>query len=210
MAIMHLTLKTGAKGKAASHAQYIVREGKYASREDAVMVESGNMPTWAKENPRKFWKAADKFERANGRTYTELEISLPRELTQEQQIALVREYTKNVLGDRHAYTWAIHNPTAADGQKNPHVHLMFTERTNDGFERSEENFFKRYNPTNPEQGGAVKDRLFSHRSFVYSVREEWSVTANHFMESIGVDARIDHRSYKEQGIDLTKYEKEMD
>ena len=91
MAIMHLTLKTGAKGKAASHAQYIVREGKYASREDAVMVESGNMPTWAKENPRKFWKAADKFERANGRTYTELEISLPRELTQEQQIALVRE-----------------------------------------------------------------------------------------------------------------------
>ena len=203
MAIMHLTLKTGAKGKAASHAQYIVREGKYASREDAVMVESGNMPTWAKENPRKFWKAADKFERANGRTYTELEISLPRELTQEQQIALVREYTKNVLGDRHAYTWAIHNPTAADGQKNPHVHLMFTERTNDGFERSEENFFKRYNPTNPEQGGAVKDRLFSHRSFVYSVREEWSVTANHFMESIGVDARIDHRSYKEQGIDLS-------
>ena len=202
MAIMHLTLKTGSKGKAASHAQYIVREGKYASREDAVMVESGNMPTWAKENPRNFWKAADKFERANGRTYTELEISLPRELTQEQQIALVREYTKNVLGDRHAYTWSIHNPTASDGQENPHVHLMFTERVNDGIARSEEQFFKRFNPANPDRGGAVKDRLFSHRSFVYSVREEWSITANHAMEKFGIDARIDHRSYKEQGVDL--------
>ena len=202
MAIMHLTLKTGIKGKAVSHAQYIGREGKYASREDAVMVESGNMPLWAKENPRKFWKAADKFERANGRTYTELEISLPRELTPEQQIALVREYTENVLGDRHAYTWAIHNPKASDGQENPHVHLMFTERSNDGIERSAEQFFKRFNPVHPERGGARKDRLFSHRSFVYSVREEWSITANHALEKFGAYARIDHRSYKEQGIDL--------
>ncbi|MGK3295870.1 hypothetical protein ACSLNR_28170, partial [Escherichia coli] len=41
----------------------------------------GNMPEWARDNPSHFWQAADQFERANGSTYRELEIALPRELT---------------------------------------------------------------------------------------------------------------------------------
>ena len=198
---MHLSVKNGAKGKGASHAQYIEREGKYANREDKVLSKSGNMPSWVK-SPKDFWKAADEYERANGRTYKELEISLPRELTAEQQIELVQEFTKNVLGDEHAYTWSIHAPKAQDGEQNAHVHLMFTERTNDGIERSKDQFFKRYNPNNPELGGAGKNRLFNHRAFVASVREEWSITANHALARHGIDARIDHRSYKDMEIDL--------
>ena len=58
MAIMHLSVKSGAKGKGAPHAKYIEREGKYANREDAVFKESGNMPTWAIDKPMRFWKAA--------------------------------------------------------------------------------------------------------------------------------------------------------
>lgn len=201
MAIMHLSVKSGAKGKGAAHARYIERDGEYSNRQDKGFSESGNMPKWA-NTPAEFWGAADEYERANGRAYTELEISLPRELSAEQQIELVREFTKNVLGDSHAYTWAIHTPKAQDGEQNAHVHLMFTERTNDGYERAKDQFFKRYNPDNPEIGGAKKDRLFSHKSFVNAVREEWSITVNHTLAHYGIDARIDHRSYKELGIDL--------
>ena len=201
MAIMHLSVKSGAKGKATAHAQYIEREGAYSNREDKIFSESGNMPKWA-EQPSDFWNGADAYERANGRAYTELEISLPRELSEQQQIELVRKFTKNVLGNEHAYTWSIHNPKAADGEQNAHVHLMFTERTNDGIERDKAQFFRRYNPVNPEIGGAKKDRLFSHKTFVNSVREEWSITVNHTLAKLGIDARIDHRSYKELGIDL--------
>ncbi|MGK3295924.1 MobA/MobL family protein, partial [Escherichia coli] len=42
-------------------------------------------PEWARDNPSHFWQAADQFERANGSTYRELEIALPRELTPEQR-----------------------------------------------------------------------------------------------------------------------------
>lgn len=62
----------------ASHYAYINREGKY-KRDDIEQIESGNLPSWAVD-AQHFWKAADKYERANGRIYTELEISLPREL----------------------------------------------------------------------------------------------------------------------------------
>ncbi|WP_336879769.1 MobA/MobL family protein, partial [Providencia rettgeri] len=91
----------------------ITREGKYQHRGDLVHVEHGNMPAWAKEEPQHFWQAADKFERKNGSAYREFEIALPRELNNEQQIGLVREFVSRELGERHAYTLAIHNPTAS-------------------------------------------------------------------------------------------------
>lgn len=199
---MHLSVKNGAKGKGAAHAQYIERVGKYAQRGDKVMSDSGNMPVWAQEKPLEFWKAADQNERANGRSYRELEISLPRELTAEQQQKLVRDFTHNVLGESHAYTWAIHEPKARDGELNAHVHLMFSERRIDGIERDQSQYFKRYNRANPELGGAGKDRYFTSRYFVNAVREEWAQTVNERMHELGIDARIDHRSYKELGIDL--------
>jgi Ti-type conjugative transfer relaxase TraA len=202
MAIMHLSAKNGARGKGAAHAQYIERQGKYSNKLDFLTSESGNMPAWAQDDSLVFWKAADKYERENGRSYKELEVSLPRELTDEQQIELVREFTKNILGDKHAYTWAIHQPKAQDGELNPHVHLMFTERAYDGIERKKTQFFKRYNPNNPEIGGAKKERYFGSKQFVYGVRQEWAETVNHRLKELEIDARIDHRSYKDMNIDL--------
>lgn len=211
-----LEVKSGKKGTAGQHSRYLGREGHYAyiareqtfkSRDDLEMTESGNMPAWAKDNPTMFWDMADRYERANGRTYTEVVFALPRELNAEQRIELVREFVQNVLGDRHAYSWAMHAPEASDGFEQPHVHLMFTERINDGIERDPEKFFKRYNGKEPEKGGAGKDRYFSGRQFVRDIREEWAMTANHFMSRHGVEVRIDHRSYKTLGIELEPSQK---
>ncbi|WKA69770.1 MobA/MobL family protein (plasmid) [Klebsiella pneumoniae subsp. pneumoniae] len=63
--------------------------------------------------------------------------------------------------------------------------------------------FKRYNPTNPEKGGAGKDRYFSSKVFVADTRLSWANHVNDFCENLGLDARIDHRSYKAQGLELS-------
>ncbi|MFC3172605.1 MobA/MobL family protein [Acinetobacter vivianii] len=131
MAIYHLSVKNGKQygssgSRGASHYAYINRDGKY-KRDDLENLESGNLPSWARDAAH-FWKSADKNERINGRIYKELEISLPRELSEEQRLELVRSFVKDTLGDNFTYSFAIHTPIASDGEQNPHVHLMFCER----------------------------------------------------------------------------------
>ena len=42
--------------------------------------------------------------------------------------------------------------------RTPTRNLMFSERGNDGIARSEAQWFRRYNPKSPDQGGAKKIR----------------------------------------------------
>ena len=82
MASYHINISVGAKGAALEHAQYIGREGRF-SEERYGEVEArghGNMPAWAREDTAEFWRASDEYERANGNTYREYELALPREL----------------------------------------------------------------------------------------------------------------------------------
>ena len=70
MATYHLSLKNGAKGKGGPHALYIMRLGKFSKGEKGQQViASGeiNLPYWAK-NSYEFLRAADIYERANGRS----------------------------------------------------------------------------------------------------------------------------------------------
>ncbi|MBJ3187215.1 MobA/MobL family protein, partial [Salmonella enterica subsp. enterica serovar Typhimurium] len=94
MATDHLSVKFGGKGQAAKHADYVERKEKYRDRQDLEYSGHGNMPEWARDNPSHFWQAADQFERANGSTYRELEIALPRELTAEQRLELVQDFVR--------------------------------------------------------------------------------------------------------------------
>jgi len=129
MAIAGLSVKSGAKGKAASHSDYVARENgyeRYLERGEVLEATGhGNMPNWAEHNQSEFWKASDAYERANGSAYREFQISLPRELNPDQRVALVEQFVAQEIGDRHAYQYAIHVPQASDGLTNPHVHLMF-------------------------------------------------------------------------------------
>lgn len=106
VATYHLSVKFGGKGQAANHADYIERKEKYRDRQDLEYSAHGNMPEWARDNPSHFWQAADQFERANGSTYRELEIALPRELTPEQRLELVQDFVRQEAGERHAWSFA--------------------------------------------------------------------------------------------------------
>ena len=222
MAIGRLSMKVGKAGKAGPHAAYIAREGQYANRlergEKLEATEAGNMPAWAQSNPLAFWQAADAYERKNGTTYREMEIALPRELDAEQRAALVREFVRQEIGDRHAYQWAIHTPTAADGQEQPHVHLMFSERQRDGIERDPEQYFKRYNAKAPEKGGARKGygpsagqtlTKAERAAELKELRGRWEAMCNAHLERAGVEQRIDMRSHAERGTGLEPERKQL-
>ena len=158
MASYHIQINTGAKGAALDHSRYIQREGRYTEEKHGEVAArgQGNFPEWAQENPGEFWSASDRYERVNGNTYREYELALPRELSREQQVALVERFAAQELGSTRPYQWAIHTPLARDGLAQPHVHLMFSDRQLDGIERGPEQFFKRYNTANPEKGGCRK------------------------------------------------------
>lgn len=92
-----------------------------------------------------------------------------------------------------------------DGEQQPHVHLMFNERLQDGIERDPADYFKRYNPKNPEKGGAKKDNTGkdpkTRREELKALRQRWETIANQHLERAGVNQRIDMRSYQDQGIE---------
>lgn len=207
MATYHFSVKIGKKGQAASHAAYVVRAGVYSPElagkryEDIEHFEHGNMPAWAKNNPLDFWEASDKYERANGSTYREFEAALPRELTPPQRRALVTDFLQRAIGKSHAYTLGIHCPAAKlEGGEQPHVHLMYSERVLDEIERGPDTFFKRYNAKDPKKGGARKDSAGTKERLA-ELREMWAIVTNEHLAKNGFEVTVDHRSYKDRGIE---------
>lgn len=209
MAIARLCMKVGKRGSGASHAGYIAREGKYAhyleKGERLEAAAHGNMPDWAQRQPQLFWLAADACERRNGNVYREMEIALPRELSSEQRVALVETWVAQEIGDRHAYQWAIHVPGAADGREQPHVHLMFSDLIRDGIPRDPDEYFRRFNRDNPEQGGCQKAysglTMSDRKAKLAQLRENWQTLCNQHLELAQRPERIDMRSYAAQGLD---------
>ena len=199
MAVYHLKVSVGSRSggqSASAKDDYIEREGRYAKdREELEHRESGNMPEWAEEDPHSYWEAADAHERANGRLYREVQFALPKELSEGQRRELACGFAGRLTeGERLPYTLAIHR---GDGE-NPHAHLMFSERANDGIERSAEQWFKRYNASAPEKGGARKSRVAVSQAWLEDTREAWAREANEALERGGRGERIDHRSLAER------------
>ena len=208
MASYHLSVKTGKRGSAAPHAAYIAREGKFGmnlQEPDLVAMEYGNMPDWALGNPQLFWKMADKHERSNGAAYREFELALPSELTIEQQRELMDDFISKEIGSK-PYQLAIHEPTAGlGGIKQPHGHIMTSDRVPDGINRPPEQHFKRFNSAHPEIGGCRKDSggkdPATLKNALKSLRANYAELQNQHLAKNGHTARVDARSNRERGID---------
>ncbi len=204
----HLSFRSGSRAGGAcarSAFDYVTRSDRYddPDRDEALYTESGNMPDWADDNPAKFWDAADLHERANGRLFVSADFALPRDLPLDDQIALARDFARQLTDqERLPYTVAIHGGRDDAGHgHNPHAHLMFSERQNDGISRSKEQWFRRANSQHPERGGAPKSRTFHGPEWIERAREQWADLANATLERNGRSERLDHRSYERQGIE---------
>ena len=222
MAIYHFHLKKSSKsknisGKGFKHAQYILREGEYGNnsknheeyilregnfdkKNDLEYKEYGNIPDFVKKDPIKFWKSAEKYERKNGVVYREFEIALPVEFTREQNIELVKEFVEKELGRDYVYTFAIHKPKSStkQGLDQPHTHIMFCDRKLDGIERTEKEFFKRYNVKNPKLGGARKDIEWQTKEKLLDLRKDWEIILNNHLEKNSIYQKVSSETLQKQ------------
>ena len=197
MAVFHLKASFGSRAggqSALAKSDYIEREGRYEKDgEELEHKEHGNMPEWAEDDPGKYWEAADEHERANGRLYSEVQFALPKELNEDERREAASRFAERLTGgERLPYTLAIHR--GGTNGENPHAHLMFSERGNDGIERSGEQWFKRHNAKAPEKGGARKSRAAKAGDWLDKTRQAWEQTANRALERAGRAERIDGRS----------------
>ena len=176
---------------APDHHDYISREGSFSNNEkyeDLVYKEDCNMPLFAKEDPMIFWKSSEAFERDNGRTYTEFEISLPYEFTDTENIKVAKEFLNETFGKEFVYSFALHRKESSkDGIDNVHIHCMFCERKLDGIERDPKTFFKRANPKDVRVGGCKKDRKWNTKNMPTVYRKKWEIFLNKELEKQGIE-----------------------
>ena len=203
MAIFHLRMKKSKRGSKyippAAHLDYINRDEKYGKKEDLLFKEVRNLPEEFGDI-KNFWKCAETYERKNSNLYRELEISLPREFTPEENKKIVDNFCENLFGKEYVYNYAIHNPKSFDGDMQPHVHIMFFERKIDDIKRDKDKYFKRYNSKNIEKGGWRKDKKWNERSTLKNIRKEWETFLNFELEKKGIE-KVSAKSLKDQKRD---------
>lgn len=208
MAIYHLSLKNGKVGNGKTHAEYIIREGKYAGSKKAeeLVFKSANLPYWC-DSAVEFFSKADIYERINGRVYKEFEIALPNELSHEENQKLVEIFIENHIGNNKVWAYAIHSKPAtfASDQEQIHAHIMFSERiVENGMKEAKRpsSFFKRYNAKNPSKGGYKKDRALSAKGEVRKnllhIRQSWEDQINEAYKEKGIDERVSCKTLSAQ------------
>ncbi len=115
----------------------------------------------------------------------EVEFSIPRELNEKQGVALARDFVKKQFVDRGMVAdLNVHWDKAKDGSPKPHAHVMLAMRDVD------------------RQGFGKKNRDWNSTELLKDWREAWSAHVNERMAELGLEGRIDHRSYEAQGIEL--------
>lgn len=189
---------------AESHLEYVQRQNAFSKKveyEDLVCSQDKNMPSWAKENANLFWQSSEKYERANGRTYSEFLISLPHELDNDENKKLIDKFCEDTFGESFIYSYGIHSkPSSEENIQNIHAHIMFCERKLDGIERNPEQFFKRYNPKYPERGGAKKDRFWNDKRLFPIMRQSWEKHLNEILETKEIE-KVSCKSLKAQKLE---------
>ena len=204
------------EGKA--HADYINREGAQGDKNDCVF-KGNQLPKWAKDSPQKFFSAATRYEDKGNCRYKEIELSLPNELTLEQNREIVDKFIENHLAN-HYYAYAIHEKSGElSGERHPHVHIMFSERLIDDVEKIQERpackYFRRAaKPLKGEQvasferrraHGAPKDKKWHSRKYFFEMRKDFARIQNEVLAKNGYSIRVDHRTLNAQRVEAERH-----
>ena len=184
-----------------------------------ILAPGTDAPAWVFDR-QTLWNMVEKSEkRQDAQLCREIELTLPRELTPDARIDLVREFVRDQFVSKGMVAdFAIHNPDAADGREQPHAHVLLTLRELDpttptGFAATKnrdwnepENIArlvsearKRFNNTDLAEDKAALETAEALRN-VNVWRRQWSEHANTALSNAGSDVRIDHRTLEAQGI----------
>jgi Ti-type conjugative transfer relaxase TraA len=149
-----------------------------------IMLPDGAPERWTDRET--LWNEVEAAERRKDAVLArDIEISLPRELGQAEAVALVQDFVREQFVARGMVAdLNVHWTKARDGGEQPHAHVMLTMRRVEG------------------DGFGLKQRAWNDKALLRTWRERWAEVANARLHELGHDARIDHRSYAAQGIDL--------
>ncbi|MCW5589675.1 MAG: MobA/MobL family protein [Legionellales bacterium] len=127
------------------------------------------------------WNLVERTEkRKDSQLAREVEFSLPIELNEEQSIELAREFIQDqFVSVGMIADWSVHWDIG-----NPHVHVLLTMRKL------------------TEEGFGAKVTAWNKKELLQTWRKAWADYANFHLRMHGHGERIDHRSYKDQGVDL--------
>ena len=155
------------------------------------------------------WNSVEEIEKASdAQLAREIEVALPVELSRAEQLALVRSYVQdNFVAAGMCADFALHDK----GDGNPHAHIMLTIRPLNPDGRWGAKCRKVYDLDSsgnriPDGKGGWKNHRedttdWNHRDNAEKWRAAWATYANRALETAGRPERIDHRSYKRQGVE---------
>jgi hypothetical protein len=157
---------------------------------------AGQKMDWAL-NRASLWNSVEDAEsRKNARVATEIQVTLPFELAPERRVAMARAFSQE-LADHYkvAVDLAVHDPRPAGDPRNFHAHLMLTTRevTAAGLGSK--------TGINMQMSERVRLGLPNLSQEFTAIRERWATLTNDVLREANIEARVDHRSLAEQGID---------
>ncbi len=201
MAIYHFSAKVISRANGSSalasaayrsasrfHDQRLDRHHDFTNKSGVVHSEvmmPDNAPEELRERER-LWNGVEAAEkRKDAQLAREVEFAIPREMDQAQGIELARDFVQREFVARGMIAdLNVHWDIGADGQAKPHAHVMLAMRSVD------------------EHGFGAKVRDWNRTDLLEHWREAWGVHVNERLAELGIDVRIDHRSFEDQGIDL--------
>ena len=177
-----------------------------------ILLPSHAPPEYADRET--LWNAVEKAERRkDAQLAYSFDIALQNEFTIEENKAIVKEYLQEHFISRGMIAdYAIHQPEK-DGIQNPHFHVMcpirpLNENGSWGTKQKREYLYdENGRPVLDDAGhhkyNAVHTTDWSDRETLEEWRRAWAELCNREFEKKGLACRIDHRSYKDQGVDQT-------
>jgi Ti-type conjugative transfer relaxase TraA len=153
-----------------------------------VMLPEDAPRAWSDRE--RLWNDVEAFEiRKDAQLAREVEVAIPREMSEAQGIELARDFVRSEFVDRGMIAdLNVHWDMAEDGMPKPHAHVMLTMR--------------QVNVNGNGNGFGQKVRDWNRTQMVERWRERWAELANERLAELDIDARIDHRSLEAQGIAL--------
>lgn len=155
---------------------------KSANRDDLVYAEilaPHGTPDFLTKSSNDLWNFVEKTEkRKDARTAKEFKITLPSELSNKQNIKLLKEYlTKNFVSKGIICDFVIHNDK---DNKNPHAHVMITTRE-----------------ITP-QGFGKKVRSWDEEKTLHDWRKDWAKVQNKHLKELNIKSRVSHLTLEAQ------------
>lgn len=156
----------------------------------AEIIAPQHAPDWMKERG-SLWNGVERHEkRKDAQLAKEALLILPRNLSHQQQKEVVESFIKDSLTSRGLVAdYAIHEPDASDGGKNPHAHILFTLRPVEG-----DSFGKKL--TGYKDGGLDGKEFLQELKFCYTEHLNRVSSTNDNNAPV-----FDLRSNKDRGID---------